>query len=112
MALKDFQRIDAEDKTLVKVQENVDKYLRQINPTVNDGLFLEKIKSGSTLIDITIGTSTTLVPHGLGRIFQGWHLLDIQADARVWRDATSTSDPTKFLPLKASASVVVKLWVF
>jgi hypothetical protein len=103
MAIKDFQQIEAEDKELVKVQQNISKYVGQLNATTLDGVFSK---------EFTIGTSTTLVPHGLGRKFQGWHLLDLQSDARVWRDATSTADLTKFLPLRASTSVVVRLWVF
>jgi len=103
MALKDFQRFNAEDKEIVQVQENLSKYFKQLNPAILDGIFTQ---------EVTISTSTTLVPHGLARKFQGWHLLDIQGDARVWRDTTSTADNTKFLPLRASTSVVVRLWVF
>lgn len=103
MALKDFQKFDSDDREIVKLQENVSKVFKQLNPAVFDGVYLG---------EFTISTSTTLVPHGLARKYQGWHLLDIQDDARVWRDSTSTADNTKFLPLRASANVVVRLWVF
>lgn len=101
--LKAFKRIDFKDRLLFQFQENVGQFLGQLNG---------KILGGNEVKDVVIGTSTTLVPHELARSYQGWHLLDIQGDARVWRDTTSTADNTKFLPLKASASVTVSLWVF
>lgn len=101
--LKAFKKIDFRDRSLFQFQENVAQYLGQLNG---------KLLGGNEVKDVVIGTSTTLVPHELTRAFQGWHLVDIQGDARVWRDTTSTADKTKFLPLKASASVTVSLWVF
>lgn len=112
MAIKDFQILDSPEKDLVKVQQNLTKYFNQLNQTVLDGRFLETINQSGREIDITIGTSTTLVPHGLGRKLQGWSVFDIHGSATVWRDTTSGSDPSKFLALKASGSVTIKLWVF
>lgn len=103
MALKKFKKIDFKDKDVSKFQDSVDEYLNQLNAVVLDGIILT---------DVLIGTTTTEISHKLGRNFQGWHLLDIHGDARVWRDTSSTADLTKFLPLKASASVTVSLWVF
>lgn len=111
MALKEFKRIDSKDSVITKLQENIYAFLKQLNPITLNGLFLDKT-IGVDPIDITIGTSTTLVSHGLGRAYQGWHLADLQGDARVWRDTTSTADETIYLPLRASTSVTVKLWVF
>lgn len=102
MALKDLKRIKLDNRDTETLQENVREYLGQLNPIVLSGI----------IVDATVGTSTTLINHGLARKFQGWHLLDVQGDARVWRDATSTADSKLFLPLRASASVNVKLWVF
>lgn len=113
MALREFKKIDSDQRELIKIQDNVKEFLNRLNPVTLDGIFLEQVQNSSgQLVDITIGTSTTLVPHGLGRAFQGWHLMDIRGDARVWRDATVTTNLDLFLPLRASASVVVKLWVF
>lgn len=103
MALEEFRRIQPQDEDLRKIQENLRLYFGQLNKTVLDGVILE---------DVSVGTSTTSVPHGLARKYQGWQILDIHGDARVWRDTTSTLDNTKYLPLKASSAVTVKLWVF
>ena len=111
MALKSLKTTDFRDKDLMKLQENVSEYVGQLNSIVLGGILLEKT-IGQAPIEITIGTTTTLVAHGLSRKFQGWSLVDIQGDARVWRDVSYTDNLDKFLPLKASASVTVKLWVF
>lgn len=103
MALKAFKKIDFKDKDSSRLQENIQSYLSQFNDVTLDGV---------VLTNVTVGTAITNIPHTLGREFQGWHLLDIQGDARVWRDTGSNSDSNKFLPLKASASVVVSLWVY
>lgn len=112
MALKDLPQFKMESQEVQNLQDNVFKYVKQLNPVVLDGIFLEKIVSNGTLVDIVIQTTTTLVPHGLGRKIQGWQIVDTLSDSRIWRDATSTADMTKFLPLKASSPVTIKLWVF
>jgi hypothetical protein len=102
MSLKDFKTIEIEDRVTSKLQDNVKLFVNQINKVITDGVFVE----------VTVGTVETLVEHKLGRQFLGWHLVDLQGDARVWRVATSTADQTKFLPLRSSIAVRVKLWVF
>jgi hypothetical protein len=110
MALKEFKRIDFEDESLRKIQENIKQFFDQLDYNILSGNLLEtKINSSEPIV---IGTSTTLVSHGLGRAFTGYIITDIQGDARVWRDATVTTNLDKFLPLRASSSVTVKLWVF
>ena len=112
MALKDFKLIQSGDEDIQKVQSNLRSFFNQFNGVILSGNLLEKIGTPGNLVDIVIQTTTTLVPHGLGRSFSGWHLVDIQGDARVWRDTSSTADNERFLPLRASAQVTVKLWVF
>lgn len=108
MALKEFKYIQSTSPEVNKVQDNLRNYLLQLNKLTLSGNLLDKTGEDP----IVIGTTTTLVPHGLGRRIMGWHLVDIQGDARVWRDDTSTANEELFLPLKASASVTIKLWVF
>lgn len=107
MALKDFKRFNIMDRETNDLQLNVRDFINQLDKNVLDGVRIEEVNK----LQITLTTTTTLIPHGLGRSFLGWHLVDIQGDARVWRD-TADVDTTKFLPLKASATVVVSLWVF
>lgn len=103
MALKAFKKTEFNDKDLTKFQTNIQEFLNQLNPILLDGRILS---------NIPIGTTTTEVPHGLTRSFQGYFVIDQQASAVIWRDTTSVADQSKFLPLKASAAVTVSLWVF
>lgn len=104
MALKEFKIIQAEDKDLNKVQENVRLYVNQLNDRILDGVLLKRIDLNAA--------STVDIPHKLSRAFQGWQILDQDGSAIIWRDAGSSSDRAKFLPLKTSADVTVDIWVF
>lgn len=103
MALRALKTTDFKDKDIVKFQENVAEFLNQLNATILNGLILS---------DIIVGTTDTDIPHMLGRTYSGWQLIDLQGDARVWRETASVSDKSKFLTLKASSQVTVSLWVF
>lgn len=102
MALKDLKKI-AFSTDLLKFQDYIIEWISQLNKTTLQGIVVK---------NVVINATTTDIQHGLGRAYQGWHLLDIQGDARVWRDPASVSDSSKFLPLRASATVTVSLWVF
>lgn len=102
MALKDFKKISIPTEVL-KLQDNILEWLNQLNKTLLHGVILK---------DVTINTTSTDVSHGLQRSYQGWQILDLQGDARVWRDTSSASPKDKFLPLKASSQVIVSLWVY
>jgi len=112
MSLKDFHRFDTEDKEMVTVQNNIKSFVTQLNFIKLDGRIIDSLPVNGRQVEVTVLSTVTLIPHGLGRKFQGWHLVDIQGDARVWRVASSTANTALFLPLIASASVVVKLWVY
>lgn len=104
MALKAFKKLELQDREQTKLQDNVAEFLNQLPKTLLDGVILENIALASA--------STALVAHKLGRSFQGWIVLDQDGSAIVWRDSASTADNAKFLPLKTSAGVNVKLWVY
>lgn len=111
MALKEFKRIELIDTKLNKFQENVSEFVSQINPILLSGNLLLKT-IGDNPQEITIATTRTLVSHGLGRSYQGFIIVDRTGNATVWRDTTYTENKDKFIPLIASSSVTVKLWVF
>lgn len=104
MALKEFKYIQTGSTELNKVQDNVRNYLSQLN---------KLLLSGNIISGVSLDAASTVeVPHKLGRAFEGWIILDQDGSAIIWRDASASSDNTKFLPLKTSADVVVNLWVF
>jgi hypothetical protein len=111
MGLKKLKRFELSTNELNKLQENVANFTDQLNDVFLNGRILLNT-DGSVIEGITVQTTTTNIPHGLGRAYQGWVVIDVQGNARVWRDATAAVDSTKFLPLVASSSVTIKLWVF
>lgn len=52
----------------------------------------------------------TAVNHGLGRKYQGWWLVDNNADCRIWSGISVF--PDKQLTLYTSGDTTVSLWVF
>ena len=76
-----------------------------------EGLSKTLILAG-TPVTVDLTTTTTAVPHQLGRPYRGFIVIDKTATCDVWRDKTYTSQPATVIPLQASASVTVTLWVF
>jgi len=99
MNLKAFKKIEIEDYKTSKMFENVNEFLNQLMP--NPFMI-------GNVIDVTVLTTATQITHGLGQVPIGFMLLDITANATVWR----VSSTDKFITLQASASCPVKIWVF
>lgn len=118
MAIKDLKKIVSSDRELSKFQDNIDQFSRQLNATITDGVLLKEMSDISgKKVPIVLGPTTTKIPHGLTRAYQGWQIVDMTSDARVWRDdaldyTKEENSKSKFLALKASATVTVQLWVF
>lgn len=70
------------------------------------------LPGGRLVTGVALTTTTALVKHGLGKKFTGWLVVDSTANAVVYRDTTSTADNKVHIPLKASATTTVSLWVF
>lgn len=101
--VKDFKRIKTIDAETERIQDNIAEFTKQL---------VSPFLSANIIKDVVISTTFTDVAHGLGRIYQGWQIVDIQGDARVWRDTASIQDKTKFITLRSSATVTVSLRVF
>lgn len=101
-----FERHRASDPVkaddLAVIQDNVESTLQPLltNPLIDGGVLVGPV---------AITTSATNVSHLLGRAVRGWVLVDKDADARVWRQGAATP---LLLPLRASAAVNVRLYVF
>lgn len=85
---------------LNKVQQNLQNAL---NPILKSA-----IVAGLQIDNVALSTSPTDVDHKLGRLPQGWLLVDRSSDATVWATAKNKS----VLTLTASAATVVSLWVY
>lgn len=65
---------------------------------------LRKAVRNDALVTHAVGTSDTVVPHGLGQVPTTWEVVDRDANAVVWRTAAMTRVS---VTLRASAPVNV-----
>lgn len=96
-----FKEVQINEGELAKVQANLKQYLRQLNGAP----FL----LGVLLQEVSLSTAATNVAHGLGRVPEGWWICDIQTNGANFK---RNSWDDKFINLTASATCVVKIWVF
>ncbi len=100
-----FTRVKTEDPELFKVQDQLIRAFDQVYecPILN-----------GVLVDSTVlTTSFQNVNHKLGRAPRGWFVVSPNASATVWQDtAANNPDASKYLRVKSSATVTVKIWVF
>ena len=102
--IKDFESINTTDSDIRELQYGLSTVLRPVTKApILDGVLLE---------DIALSTSSTDVPHKLGRAARGYIPVKMNASANVYDEESSNGDKENFLKLKASASVTVNLWVF
>ncbi len=114
-----FRKVNTSSEMLNRVQnavaDAVDPLLRI---PILDGRIVDKeTNSIGQEIDIILSTTPKNVEHKLGRAYQGWFLIDKDANVNVWVDPPVAGvdpnvDRTKYLRLDASGSVIVKIWVF
>lgn len=83
------------DRMMELIQKSFDSLLRAVTNDI--------------IVTATIGTGDTVVRHGLGAPPTSWEVVDINANAVVWRSATVNATPAQTIILKASAPVIVKL---
>lgn len=112
-------RISTGSEELNRVQDN---FLPALNtllaiPISKGRLIEDELDANKHPIALQITTAFKNVEHKLGRAYLGWMLIKSNANAVVFEDpaapgAAANPDVTKFLRLKASAAVTVKIWVF
>jgi len=80
------------------------KWASILNPVLTN-----PINSANVLTSIFLKNGTTVVPHMLGRLMQGWFIADQNASASIYRSAPMNSTN---LTLTSNAAVTVNLAVF
>lgn len=98
-----LKRINTPDADLNRLQTSIAQ--------AYDGLVDIPLNAGQLISEVLIGTSPTLVSHKLNREWQGWIVVDRNANAQVWK-STSQPAPSAAIALQASSAVTVKLFVF
>jgi hypothetical protein len=121
MNLKALKKIEIEDVKTARMFENLNEFLNQLMPNqFISGNAVNTIRNNlGKEIPIVLSSTTTLVPHGLGVEYTGFYVTYSNAGQTVYVDDTLTNtgpgqlnSSTKFIPLKATGTVTVKLWVF
>ena len=104
MALRKYERVSSKDPEINRVQDRLDSaFVTIFKSSIIDGILIENLH---------LSTSTLEIPHKLGRRFIGFLNANTNANDTIYRDASSTSNPSEFIALKASGSVTAKVWVF
>lgn len=128
MQIPPFKTINFKDYEVNRFQASVAEIFNSIRANqFLVGNFIDSIKdenpSSATFgksVPIILGTTKTKVPHGLKRNPIGYFILFQNQPAMIYRPDPVTDQEKKdeerenaiYLPLKASAAVTVKLWVF
>jgi len=71
-----------------------------------------EIADGHQLDAISLTTTTTRIPHKLGRKLRGYFLVGANANVTVFDEHASKLDTDKYLHLQASAAATVNIWVY
>lgn len=103
MALK---KIKSEDYTLQKVQDNVEESIR----VLENGFFQNGIRKTNQALAGSSADNEVL--HGLGRDYQGFVVVNKNANADVWLSPTVNNLKGLRILLRASAAVTCDIWIF
>jgi hypothetical protein len=93
------------------IRDTTDQFQREA-AEIFKGMGKREILQGILLTSLSIGTSTTKVSHGLGRVPLGFIVVDKTANSDIYRDGTVTTERDLFLHLKATTATTISLWVF
>lgn len=80
------------------------KWAAELNPIIQNPMSQIRF-----LQNVSLANGTTVLNHGLGRMQQGWIIVDIQGAADVYRNANFNSTT---LSLHSSAAVTASIGVF
>ena len=101
-----FERYRTDDYPLTRVQDKVEQFANDLQ---GSGLL-----SGRLIEDIEFASSTTRnIQHGLGRVYRGYIVVSINANATIKVDDTKNNNKAQFLALQSQGTAcTASLWVF
>ena len=104
MSRPNFTEIQAKEDSVNRLQKNIKSALSPI-------LSLP-FSAGVHKTEVSIGTSDTIVDHGLDRNLVGYFVTKQNADTNVFVSTTSNTLPTRQVILKAGSAVTADLFFF
>lgn len=103
-SLIQFKKVGQKSPELTQFQDNCEQtFSRLTNKQILDGVLLE---------DVALTTAASNISHGLGRPVTGYMVIKKNANAVVYDNESTNTKKTQFLILRASATVIVSLWIF
>lgn len=102
--LNKFKTFRIDDQQASRFQDNVSDFTSQLE---------NKLQLDSVIIkDVVLTTGQdNLIAHKLGREYQGWQLIDKDANSDVWRTPGATNKDL-FLTLQSTANCTISILVF
>lgn len=100
------------DKKLAPSIRDPNSVFERESRRIADNFNSAPMSNGVLLANIQLGTNTTNVPHRLGRPYRGFFVVDKTAAVDVYRDTGVTTQLNDIIPLKATGTCTVSLWVF
>lgn len=101
--MKKMPKIQTQSRELNQVQENIKQTI--------EPLLTNPVLSGATLTGIVIIPGINNIPHGLGRMQQGWHFVDLESPSTPYRTAPFNTQ-NLVLTNAGTASVTASIYVF
>lgn len=106
--LKAFRKIRVKDSELEQVQSNVSNTIAPVLKSL--------IVDGVLVKDIALVSGVNRVNHTLGRLPEGWIIVDRNTAATVFKTAPTTAANTitdsSTISLTSSGTVTVSIWFF
>lgn len=109
--LAKFRKLVFKDDEMNRLQQEVSQ--------VFDSVTGIKYLDGTLVENVFLNATTSIVPHGLEREYQGFIVTSLNGPGIVYIDTAAPntgkgqqSDKSRFIALKSSASVTCNLWVF
>ena len=102
MVIPEFRQFHATEPEMDRLQQNIEIFT---GPLINVP-FLK----GNLLESVQLGTTETQVQHKLGLAYQGFLILNKNAQSDIW--VSSETENRSTINLTASATVTTDVWVF
>ena len=101
-----FERYRVNDYNLTRVQDKVEQFAKDVQSS--------GIINGRLISDIEfVAGATKEVSHGLGRKYQGYIVVSVNAKAVIQVDDTRNNNKAQFLALQSfGTDCTASLWVF
>lgn len=94
--------VQTTDRTINQLQQGISQAL---GPLLNNPL----IGSGGNIVQVSLAAGSNAINHGLGRLQQGWVVVDQDASANFYRSAPFSATT---LTLVASAAANARIYCF